>query len=124
MAVYKRGRGFELGTTVSKSSSHYSCLRSQTQGIKKKGAASFQAFGLLSKHFSLDITSPDQYKCCHAFRVLKTLTFKTKPSENTFLVKIGCPQDFEKLTYNFKMRETWNNTSASTTLNIRNFSKS
>ena len=90
MAVYKRGRGFEHGTTESKSSSHYSCLRAQTQG-KKKGAASFRVFGLLSKYFSLDITSPYQYKCWHHFRVLKTLTFKTKPSENTFLVKLGCP---------------------------------
>ena len=54
-------------------------------------AASFRAFGLLSKYFSLDITSPYQYKCWHHFRVLKTLTFKTKPSENTFLVKLGCP---------------------------------
>ena len=40
MAVYKRGRGFEHGTTGSKSSSHYSCLRAQTQGKKKAQPAS------------------------------------------------------------------------------------
>ena len=28
-------------------------------------------------------------------------------------------QNFENFTYNFKMRETWNNTCASTTLNTR-----
>ena len=37
----------------------------------------------------------------------------------TYELKRDTNQNFEKLTYNFKMRETWNNTCASTTLNIR-----
>ena len=40
LAVYKRGRGFEQGTTESKSSSHYSCLRAQIHGKKKAQPAS------------------------------------------------------------------------------------
>ena len=37
----------------------------------------------------------------------------------TYELKRDTNQNFEKLTYNFKMRETWNNTCASTTLNTR-----
>ena len=37
----------------------------------------------------------------------------------TYKLKRDTIQNFEKLTYNFKMRETWNNTCASTTLNTR-----
>ena len=37
----------------------------------------------------------------------------------TYQLKRDTIQNFEKLTYNFKMRETWNNTCASTTLNTR-----
>ena len=37
----------------------------------------------------------------------------------TYKLKRDTIQTFEKLTYNFKMRETWNNTCASTTLNTR-----
>ena len=37
----------------------------------------------------------------------------------TYKLKHDTIQNFEKLTYNFKMRETWNNTWASTTLNTR-----
>ena len=42
--------------------------------------------------------------------LIQAMTYKLKRDTN---------QNFEKLTYNFKMRETWNNTCASTTLNIR-----
>ena len=37
----------------------------------------------------------------------------------TYKLKRDTVQNFEKLTCNFKMRETWNNTCASTTLNTR-----
>ena len=37
----------------------------------------------------------------------------------TYKLKRDTIQNFEKLTYNFKMRETWNNICASTTLNTR-----
>ena len=37
----------------------------------------------------------------------------------TYKLKRDKIQNFEKLTHNFKMRETWNNTCASTTLNTR-----
>ena len=37
----------------------------------------------------------------------------------TYKLKRDTIQNFEKLKYNFKMRETWNNTRASTTLNTR-----
>ena len=37
----------------------------------------------------------------------------------TYKLKRDTIQNFEKLTYNFKMRETWNNTCGSTTLNTR-----
>ena len=37
----------------------------------------------------------------------------------TYELKRDTNQNFEKLTYNFKMRETCNNTCVSTTLNIR-----
>ena len=36
----------------------------------------------------------------------------------TYKLKRDTIQNFEKLTYNFKMRETWNNTCASTTLKV------
>ena len=42
--------------------------------------------------------------------LIQAMTYKLKRDTN---------QNFEKLTYNFKMRETWNNTCASTTLNTR-----
>ena len=42
--------------------------------------------------------------------LIKAMTYKLKCDTN---------QNFEKLMYNFKMRETWNNTCASTTLNTR-----
>ena len=42
--------------------------------------------------------------------LIQTMTYELKRDTN---------QNFEKLTYNFKMRETWNNTCASTTLNTR-----
>ena len=37
----------------------------------------------------------------------------------TYKLKRDTIQNLEKVTYNFKMRETWNNTCASTTLNTR-----
>ena len=37
----------------------------------------------------------------------------------TYKLKRDTIPNFEKLTYNFKMHETWNNTCASTTLNTR-----
>ena len=37
----------------------------------------------------------------------------------TYKLKRDTIQNFEKLTNNFKMRKTWNNTCASTTLNTR-----
>ena len=37
----------------------------------------------------------------------------------TYKLKRDTIQNFEKITYNFKMRETWNNTCAWTTLNTR-----
>ena len=37
----------------------------------------------------------------------------------TYKLKRDTIQNFEKLTFNFKMRETWDNTCASTTLNTR-----
>ena len=37
----------------------------------------------------------------------------------TYNLKRDTIPNFEKLTYNFKMHETWNNTCASTTLNTR-----
>ena len=37
----------------------------------------------------------------------------------TYKLKRNTIQNFKKLTYNFKMLETWNNTCASTTLNTR-----
>ena len=37
----------------------------------------------------------------------------------TYKLKRDTIQNFEKITYNFKMRETWNNTCARTTLNTR-----
>ena len=37
----------------------------------------------------------------------------------TYKLKNDTNQNFEKLTYNFKMREIWNNTCASTTLKTR-----
>ena len=37
----------------------------------------------------------------------------------TYKLKRDTIQNFEKLTYNFKMRETWNNTCASATLDTR-----
>ena len=42
--------------------------------------------------------------------LIQAMTYKLKRDTN---------QNFEKLTYNFKMRETWNNPCASTTLNTR-----
>ena len=39
--------------------------------------------------------------------------------EMTYKLKRDTNQNFEKLRYNFKMRETWNNTCASTTINTR-----
>ena len=42
--------------------------------------------------------------------LIQAMTYKLKRDTN---------QNFEKLTYNFKMRETCNNTCASTTLNTR-----
>ena len=38
---------------------------------------------------------------------------------NSFASSVELIQNFEKLTYNLKMRETWNITCASTTLNTR-----
>ena len=37
----------------------------------------------------------------------------------TYKLKRNTIRNFKKLTYNFKMLETWNNTCASTTLNTR-----
>ena len=37
----------------------------------------------------------------------------------TYKLKRDTIQNFEKITYNFKMCETWNNTCARTTLNTR-----
>ena len=37
----------------------------------------------------------------------------------TYKLKRDTIQNFEKLTYNFKMRETWNSTCSSTTLNTK-----
>ena len=37
----------------------------------------------------------------------------------TYKLKRDTIQNFEKITYNFKMRETWNNACARTTLNTR-----
>ena len=37
----------------------------------------------------------------------------------TYKLKRDTIQNFEKITYNFKLRETWNNTCARTTLNTR-----
>ena len=37
----------------------------------------------------------------------------------TYKLKRDTIQNFEKITYNFKMRETWNNICARTTLNTR-----
>ena len=42
--------------------------------------------------------------------LIQAMTYKLKRDTN---------QNFEKLTYNFKMRETWKITCASTTLNTR-----
>ena len=42
--------------------------------------------------------------------LIQTMTYKLKRDTN---------QNFEKLAYNFKMRETWKITCASTTLNTR-----
>ena len=42
--------------------------------------------------------------------LIQAMTYESKRDIN---------QNFEKLMYNFKMRETWNNTCASTTLNTR-----
>ena len=42
--------------------------------------------------------------------LIQAMAYKLKRDTN---------QNFEKFTYNFKMRETWNNTCASTTLNTR-----
>ena len=42
--------------------------------------------------------------------LIQAMTYKLKRDTN---------QNFENLTYNFKMRETWNNTCVSTTLNTR-----
>ena len=42
--------------------------------------------------------------------LIQAMTYKLKRDTN---------QNFEKLTYNFKIRETWNDTCASATLNTR-----
>ena len=53
----------------------------------------------------------EKFKKLVMFIRLSILLLLSRPFDTT--------QNFEKLTYNFKMRETWNNTCASATLNTR-----
>ena len=68
-------------------------------------------FKFKTRHVSIVQRSPSVVNSfVSSVELIQAMTYKLKRDTN---------QNFEKLTYNFKMRETWNNTCASTTLNTR-----
>ena len=68
-------------------------------------------FKFKTRHVSIVQRSPSVVNSfVSSVELIQAMTYKLKRDTN---------QNFEKLTYNFKIRETWNDTCASTTLNTR-----